>query len=50
MTSAILWVGANWEYILVGFYCLEKIVKVTPCEWDDVLVDGFRAIFLRKNV
>jgi len=24
------WILANWEYILIGFYALEKIVKLTP--------------------
>jgi len=33
----------NWEYFLLGFVVLEKIVKVTPCKWDDILVDGFKA-------
>jgi len=33
----------NWEYFLLGFMVLEKIVKVTPCTWDDILVDGLKA-------
>ena len=35
---------ANWEYCLIGFYTLEKIVKVTPVKWDDILVDGLKAV------
>ena len=35
----------NWEWIAVGFYVLEKIVKISPVIWDDILVDGIRAIF-----
>ena len=29
----------NWEYFLVGFMILEKVVKITPCKWDDILLD-----------
>ena len=31
------WVLANWEYILVAFYALEKIVKLTPTTKDDII-------------
>jgi len=34
----------NWEYVLAVFYGLEKIVKVTPCKWDDILVDGGKTV------
>tara|TARA_Y100001938_G_scaffold151095_1_gene245931 strand:- start:1877 stop:2032 length:156 start_codon:yes stop_codon:yes gene_type:complete len=34
------WVIANWEYILVGFYALEKIVKLSPSKKDDILFDS----------
>lgn len=30
----------KWEWFLLGFMIVEKIVKVTPCKWDDILVDG----------
>lgn len=40
---------SNWTYILLGFYVLEKIVKLTPVKWDDILVDGIRSI-LKKLV
>jgi len=33
------WITANWEWILVGFVIVEKIVKVTPTEKDDVIFD-----------
>ena len=32
----------NWEWILLGFVVLEKIVKVSPARWDDILVDGIK--------
>jgi len=39
----------NWTYILLGFYVLEKIVKLSAATWDDILVDGIKAM-LKKLV
>ena len=34
------WIAANWEYVLVVVYAfLEKIVKMTPTKYDDILFD-----------
>lgn len=33
------WIMLNWEYILVGFFVAEKVVKITPTKYDDILVD-----------
>ena len=33
------WIAANWEYVLVVIYALEKIVKMTPTKYDDILLD-----------
>ena len=32
------WLAANWEYVLVAFYAIEKIVKLTPTKYDDILL------------
>ena len=32
-------IAANWEYILVVIYALEKIVKMTPTKYDDIIFD-----------
>lgn len=37
----------NWEYFLLGFMILEKIVKITPVKWDDILVDGVKDILFK---
>ena len=29
----------NWEYVLLAFFILEKVVKLTPTDKDDVLFD-----------
>ena len=34
------WLTRNWEWVLVGFYTLEKIVKLSPSKKDDVLFDS----------
>ena len=31
---------ANWEYVLLGFYVLEKVVKLSPSKKDDIIFDG----------
>ena len=33
------WLSANWEMVVVVFFCLEKIVKLSPSDKDDILVD-----------
>jgi len=39
------YVIANWEFFLLGFMVLEKIVKLTSWKWDDILIDGIKEIF-----
>ena len=33
------WLSSNWEIVIVVFFCLEKIVKLSPSDKDDILVD-----------
>ena len=33
------WIAAKWEYVLIVIYALEKIVKLTPTKYDDILFD-----------
>ena len=33
------WIVANWEYVLVVLYAVEKIVKLTPTKYDDIIFD-----------
>ena len=30
----------NWQFLLLTFYIAEKVVKVTPWKWDDILIDA----------
>ena len=33
------WLLANWEWVMLGFYTIEKIVKLSPSKKDDILFD-----------
>ena len=33
------WLTANWEWVLLAFMVLEKIVKMSPSDKDDILLD-----------
>ena len=32
-------ITANWEYILLGLYVLEKVIKLSPSKKDDLVFD-----------
>lgn len=36
-----------WQYFLVAFYILEKLVKLSPSKMDDILVDGLKALAMK---
>ena len=29
----------NWEWILIGFMVAEKLVKLSPTKYDDIILD-----------
>jgi hypothetical protein len=33
------WITSNWEWILVGYFVLEKVVKISPTKADDITLD-----------
>jgi|TARA_Y100000034_G_C6662003_1_gene290269 hypothetical protein len=33
------WISDNWQYVLLVFYTLEKVVKASPSRFDDILLD-----------
>jgi hypothetical protein len=33
------WITTNWDIALAMFFLAEKIVKITPTKYDDILVD-----------
>ena len=37
----------NWEWILIGFMVLEKLVKLSPTKYDDILLDRSPTVSLQ---
>ena len=31
------WITANWEYMLIAILCIDKVVALSPTEWDDLI-------------
>ena len=28
---------SNWEYVLIALFCVDKVVALSPTEWDDLI-------------
>jgi len=41
------WIKKYWQWVLLGFYVLEKAVLISPAKWDDILVSGIKATALQ---
>lgn len=39
MQEMLDWMGKNWLTMVAIFWMAEKIVKLTPTKYDDILVD-----------
>ena len=33
----MIWISANWEYMLIGILCIDKLVALSPTEWDALI-------------
>ena len=31
------WIASNWEYALIAILCIDKVVALSPTEWDDLI-------------
>ena len=40
MVETSSWFAQNWQWVLIGFMILEKIVKLSPSKKDDIIFDG----------
>ena len=29
--------SSNWEYVLIALLCIDKVVALSPTEWDDLI-------------
>ena len=34
--------SANWEYALIGILAIDKIVALSPTEWDDLICTSIK--------
>ena len=32
----------NWEYVLIGIMAIDKIVALSPTEWDDLILTSIK--------
>ena len=30
-------VSSNWEYVVIGILAIDKVVALSPTEWDDLI-------------
>ena len=33
----MIWISANWEYMLIAILCIDKAVALSPTKWDDLI-------------
>ena len=33
----MIWISANWEYMLIGILCIDKLVALSATKWDDLI-------------
>ena len=33
------WMGSHWEWLLIAFMVAEKLVKLSPTKYDDIILD-----------
>ena len=41
-------ITANWEYVLLALYVVEKVIKLSPTKYDDMLLDMILKPMLEK--
>ena len=29
--------SSNWQYVLIGLLCIDKVVALSPSRWDDLI-------------
>jgi hypothetical protein len=29
--------SSNWQYVLIGLLCVDKVVALSPSRWDDLI-------------
>ena len=39
--------SSNWEYALIGILCIDKVVALSPTEWDDLIWTSIKKAVLK---
>jgi hypothetical protein len=47
ITDVTTWITSHWELIAIAVLLLDKIVALTPCQWDDLLWTGIKKMLFR---
>ena len=46
------WLASNWEWVLIAFMVAEKLVKLSPTQHDDIILDvvwdGIKKVLKKK--
>ena len=46
------WLTNNWEWVLIAFMVAEKLVKLSPTQYDDIILDvvwdGIKKVLKKK--
>ena len=43
------WMQNNWEIVVIVFFVIEKIIKLSPTKSDDILLDMILKPLFEKN-
>ena len=35
-------ISSNWEYCVIAILCIDKVVALSPSEWDDLIWTGIK--------
>ncbi len=38
---------ANWAYVLIAVLCIDKVVALSPTEWDDLIWTSVKRAFYK---
>jgi len=38
---------ANWEYVLIAILAIDKIVALSPTEWDDLIWTAIKKVIFK---
>ena len=39
--------SANWEYVVIGILAIDKVVALSPSEWDDLIWTSIKKLIYK---